>query len=859
MFARQSTLQGKPDQPPTGEDRASGTGLPSIAFLATYVPRQCGIATFTRDLAEGLRAYGRTDSRLRVIALERPGERLAYPPIVRHRLPESNRAAYRRLAATLEADGVEIVCVQHEYGIFGGPSGAHLLEFLDALTVPVVTTLHTILARPTSLQRRIIERLAERSARLVSMSERGRTILIESYRVPADRVEVIPHGVPDFPALDPALAKARIGVGDGPLILSFGLLGPHKRIGLVIDALARIGAHVPEAHYAVVGATHPEIRRRIGETYRAELVAQAARLGLEGRVHFVDRYVDDAELATWLSASDIFVTPYGNAQQVTSGTLAYALAAGTALVSTPYEHAIELLGDGRGVLVPFDDVDRLAQALGRLLTDDSGRGAIRRRARALGRTMIWPRVAERYAGLFAAVVAERCSPGEPEGVTIPPGVEIAPWLRTVADGDEPLPEVPVPRILPAAGEPLAPSDLDWLAKTLEELAKDLPAPEEVPAPARHHLDEMSDRVGIFQFAYGRRPDPTHGYCTDDIARALRVDLRHAETAAGPTVAAATRRELAFLQAAFDPVTGRFRNFRASDGHWPEGTGSEDAHGRAVQALGEAIVGSHDRGVVAAARHLFVAALPAALELEHARPWAYALLGCAAALDDPPSTPHARPTLAALAERLAVNVVRAGAADPAWPWPETPVTYDNGIVPEALVIAGVRLERPELVALGTSVLDWLLAAEAGPDGRLRPLGNHGWWPHGGHPAPWDQQPVEPASLVFAAAAALEATGEARWAQAATRAYRWFLGVNDHGVPLADPDRGACRDGLGADGANGNEGAESTLVWLLSVERIRELRQGRSESRRRSGLGQDRMYVTTSDSRAVATATLESAAP
>ncbi len=819
MFARQSTLQGKPDQPPTGEDRASGTGPPSIAFLATYVPRQCGIATFTRDLVEGLRACGRTDGLLRVIALERRGERLAYPPIVRHRLPESNRAEYRRLAATLEADGVEIVCVQHEYGIFGGPSGAHLLEFLDALTVPVVTTLHTILARPTSLQRRIVERLAERSARLVSMSERGRTILVEGYRVPADRVEVIPHGVPDFPALDPALAKARIGVGDGPLILTFGLLGPHKRIGLVIDALARIGADVPEAHYAVVGATHPEISRRIGETYRAELVAQVARLGLEGRVHFVDRYVDDAELATWLSASDIFVTPYGNAQQITSGTLAYALAAGTALVSTPYEHAIELLGDGRGVLVPFDDVDRLAQALTRLLTDDSGREAIRRRARALGRTMIWPRVAERYAGLFAAVVVERRSPGEP----------------------------------------LAPSDLDWLAKTLEELAEDLPAPEEVPAPARRHLDEMSDRVGIFQFAHGRRPDPTHGYCTDDIARALRVDLRHAATAAGPTVAAATRRELVFLQAAFDPATGRFRNFRASDGHWPEGTGSEDAHGRAVQALGEAIAGSPDRGVVAAARQLFVAALPAALELEHARPWAYALLGCAAALDDPPSAPHARPALAALAERLAVNVVRAGAADPAWPWPETPVTYDNGIVPEALVIAGVRLERPELVALGTSVLDWLLAAETGPDGRLRPVGNHGWWPRGGHPAPWDQQPVEPASLVFAAAAALEATGEARWAQAATRAYRWFLGANDHGVPLADPDRGACRDGLGADGANRNEGAESTLVWLLSVERIRELRQGRSESRRRSGLGQDRMYVTTSDSRAVATATLESAAP
>jgi glycosyltransferase involved in cell wall biosynthesis len=846
-------------RPPTGDDRAPGTGLPSLAFLATYVPRQCGIATFTRDLVEGLRAHGRTDDRLCVVALERRGERLAYPPVVRHRLPASNRAEYRRLAATLEADGVEVVCIQHEYGIFGGPSGTHVLDFLDALTVPVVTTLHTILARPTSLQRRILERLAQRSARLVAMSERGRTILVEGYRLPADRVEVIPHGAPDFPGLDPALAKARIGVGDGPLILSFGLLGPHKRIGLVLDALARIEGDVPEARYAVVGATHPEIRRRTGEAYREELAAQAARLGLEGRVHFVDRYVDDAELATWLSASDIFVTPYGNAQQITSGTLAYALAAGTAVVSTPYEYAIELLRDGRGVLVPFDDVDALARALTRLLTDEAGRVAIRHRAREHGRTMIWPRVAERYGELLVAVAAETRRPARAAVRIAIPTRETAPWLHPVADDREPPPEVPVPGLPPAPAELPAPADPDWLPEAPEELPEDLPTPEEVPAAARRHLDELSDRIGIFQFALGGRPDPAHGYCTDDVARALRVDLRHAAAAPGPTVAAATRRELAFLQAAFDPATGRFRNTRTSDGHWPERIGSEDAHGRAVQALGEAIAGSHDRGVVAAARRLFVAALPAALELGHARPWAYALLGCAAALDDPPSAPNARPALAALAERLAVAVERARAADPAWPWPETPVTYDNGIVPEALVVAGARLERPELVLLGTSVLDWLLAAETGPDGRLRPVGNRGWWPHGGRPAPWDQQPVEPASLVFAAAAALEATGEARWATAAAGAYRWFLGANDHGIALADPDRGACRDGLGADGANRNEGAESTLAWLLSVERIRELRQGRSENRRRSGLGQDRMYVTTSDSRAVATATLESAAP
>ena len=819
-------------RPPSGDESAPGTQLPSIAFLATYVPRQCGIATFTRDLVEGLQADRRTYDGLQVVAMERPGEQHAYPPVVRHRLKEDDRAEYRRLAARLEADGVDVVCTQHEYGIFGGQSGGYLLGFLDALTVPVVTTLHTILAHPTPLQRQILEQLAKRSARLVSMSERGRRILVDGYGVPADRVEVIPHGVPDFKALDPATAKALTGMGDGPLILSFGLLGPHKRLGLVIDALARIGGDVGEARYAVVGATHPDIRRRSGETYREELASQAARLGLQGRVHFVNRYVDDAELATWLSASDIFVTPYENAQQVTSGTLAYALAAGAAVISTPYEHAIELLGEGRGVLVPFDDADALAQALTRLLIDKGSREGHRRLAQALGRTMIWPRVAERYNRLFAEVVVEQGRRArEPVRMAIQRAGGVVLSLGPAADSGGPPPEVP----------------------------DALPAAEEVPAPTRRHLDELSDRVGIFQFGDGRRPDPTHGYCTDDVARLLRVDLRHAAKEAGPIIAAATRRELAFLQSAFNPATGRFRNLRPSDGRWLDWIGSEDAHGRAVQALGEAISRSHDRAIVAGARQLFIAALPAALGLSYARPSAYALLGCAAALEGQPSPPQAQPALEALADRLAAAVERARAADPAWPWPETPVTYDNGIVPEALIAAGVRLERPELVALGTSVLDWLLVAETGPEGCLRPVGNRGWWPRGGRAASWDQQPIEPASIVFAAAAALEATGNARWAKAATQAYRWFLGANDGGVALADPDRGACRDGLEAGGVNRNEGAESTLVWLLSVERIRELRQGRSENRRRSGLGQDRTYVTTLDSSAVATATLESAAP
>jgi glycosyltransferase involved in cell wall biosynthesis len=806
-----------------------------VAIVSTYVPRQCGIATFAHDLVESLVASGRVQSQ--VVAVDR-GDGLHYPPAVWRTLPVNERSAYRHIGERLAATGVQVISLQHEYGIFGGQSGAHIVELVKSSPIPIVTTLHTILARPTPLQAKILSTLAHHSARLVTMSQRGRDILVERYEVDPARIAVIPHGVPDFARLDRRSARSALGLDHGKVILSAGLLGPHKNVELVLEALARIADRVPDAVYAVVGATHPEVKRRFGEAYRDGLRRRVRSLRLDGRVRFEDRYLSDGELAAWLAASDIFVTPYRNAQQISSGTLAYALAAGSAVISTPYEHAVELIGEDRGVLVPFDDASALAEAMGRLLTDDLERERISRRARAHGRSMTWATVAGQYARLFSAVVAESAS----HRVRRPAGERLVPVPVDGADRVDGAGRVDGADRVDGAGRVGGLRRVGGL---------------ELPA-VRDHLGRLRDRVGVIQFAVGRRPDRRHGYCVDDVARALRVDLRHLALEPSASTTAAIWTDLRFLAAALDADTGRFRNLRTNAGQWPEAVGSEDAHGRAIHALGEAVL-CPDRAIAAEARSLLSCALPAVTKLRWARPLAYSILGCAAAVADPGSSQAARRVLMSALDRLEEMVARARGRNPDWPWPEDRCTYDNGVIAEALISGGATLVRQETIGLGLALLRWLFDSETAPEGWLRPIGNDGWWRPGSEPARWEQQPIEPASLASAAVAARSVTGDARWDRLAERAYGWFLGANDLGLPLADPERGACHDGLGRDGVNANEGAESTLAWLMTVERMRDLAQIRSSALQVPGRGHDSTYSITSDSRAVARATVESAAP
>jgi glycosyltransferase involved in cell wall biosynthesis len=377
----------------------------STAFVSTYPPSRCGIATFTRDLASVSGEY-------EIAALHTPGDTDLYPSEVRHRIRRNILADYLGVARKLNRSGVGVVSVQHEYGIWGGADGEFVLDFVHALTKPVVTTLHTVPQSPSARQRAILVGLVGASAASVVMSQSAARLLIRVYGTAPNRLDVVPHGVPSLPLVAPDTIKPGLGLAPGPVILSFGLLGPGKGYETVIEAMPSVIKADPTARYVVLGATHPELLRRDGEAYRTKLMRLAEALGVSANVLFVDRYVTRTELGTWLKAADIFVTPYPNRDQIVSGTLAYAMSAGKAVVSTPYPYAVEMLDAGRGRLVAEGSSKDFAEVLVELVRDADQRSQLGRRAYDFSRTMIWPEVGAQYSRIFSRVGAARTRPVE---------------------------------------------------------------------------------------------------------------------------------------------------------------------------------------------------------------------------------------------------------------------------------------------------------------------------------------------------------------------------------------------------------------------------------------------------------------
>src|SRR5688572_29848894 len=501
-----------------------------VAVLGNHLPRQCGIATFTTDLSEAIASVG-SDLDCFVLAMNDAGRQHAYPNRVRFELSDADTGAYTRAADFLNVNAVDVISVQHEYGIFGGKAGSHLLPLLRQLRMPIVTTLHTILAEPNLHQRRVMDEITAISDRLVVMTAGGADLLREVHGVPLEKIDIIPHGIPNVPF---AGSKNRLGVEGRPLILTFGLLGPDKGIEHVIDALPTILAHYPDAVYIVLGATHPHIIERHGETYRLGLEEQAKRLGVDGNVIFHNRFVSQSELSEFLAAADIYITPYLNPEQITSGTLAYALGAGKAVISTPYRYAKELLADGRGILVPWKDSSAIGTEIIGLLDDPEKRLELRRRAAAHSRAMLWPAVAHSYLRSFERARTERDQRS-----------------RTA-----------------------------FRAHTLAN------RPAELPQVNLDHVEVMTDDTGMLQHATYNVPRYDEGYCLDDNARALMLTTALEDCGADDPklVKRLASRYLAFVSHAFDRTSGRFRNFMSHSRVWREEIGSEDSHGRALWAL-----------------------------------------------------------------------------------------------------------------------------------------------------------------------------------------------------------------------------------------------------------------------------------
>jgi glycosyltransferase involved in cell wall biosynthesis len=744
--------------------------LSKIAVLGDYLPRRCGIATFTTDLCDAI-AVEAPNAALSVVATNDTREGYRYPSRVRFQIAENRLSEYRNAADFLNISNFEVVNVQHEYGIYGGPAGGLVLSLMRELRMPIVTTLHTVLKDPDRHQRRVTEEIAVLSDRLVVMSHKARGFLRDIYGVPESRIAFIPHGVADLPFVDPNFYKDLFGVEGKKVILTFGLISPNKGLEHVIRALPKVIEKHPEVVYIIPGATHPNIIRRRGEEYRFFLQGLVRTLDLSSHVIFHDRFVEAEELYSFLGSADICVTPYLDERQLTSGVLSLCVGAGKAVVSTPYWYAEELLADDRGLIVPFSDSDAVAAAITRLLDNDVETAAMRKRAYMYGREMVWQSVAKKYLDLFRQTLEER---GTVSRKVMHP------------------------------------------AHAVDTLF------EEAPAINFHHLRRLTDDTGVLQHAKYTVPDRAHGYCLDDNARALIFAVRAGrllgDDAADLSELAATY--LSFLDHALTDPPGRFHNFMGYSRQWLDEVGSEDSHGRALWGLAAAATYGLEPGFVGVATRLFNAALPATASFTSPRAVALTIVGIHEYLRRFGGDVGAQRVREQLAEWLFARFRSYGADD--WPWPEEALNYENARLSQALLLSGQWMNRGDMTEMALKSLDFLVRVQKSPEGYFQPVGYKGWYKRGGVKARFDQQPVEAQSMIEACIGAWHVTRDERWLADAGMCYEWFLGRNDLRVALYDYASGGCRDGLQADGVNQNEGAESTLAWLMAAVSMEEIK-------------------------------------
>jgi glycosyltransferase involved in cell wall biosynthesis len=738
-----------------------------VAFVGNYLPRQCGIATFTTDVAEAISAASDEISSL-VVAVTDTDEGYDYPERVRLELKQEDLSSYHRAAEFLNLSDIDVLCLQHEYGIYGGPNGSHILTLLREVRMPVVTTLHTVLETPDAMQRDVLKEIARLSDRLVVMSKRAVGYLHTIYGIPKEKVDFIPHGIPDVAFVDPNFYKDKFNVEGKTVLLTFGLLSPNKGIEHVISAMPAIVAKYPDVVYMVLGVTHPHVLRHEGERYRNSLEQLAKEQGVDDKVIFVNEFVGLNDLVEYIGAADIYVTPYMNTQQIVSGTLAYTVGAGKAVVSTPYWYAEEMLDRERGLLAAVGDPASMAEQVLYLLDNEAERHAMRKRAYLFGREMIWPRVAERYLETFDRARKER--------LYRPHNAFASQWLNNSM-------------------------------ATLPELNLE-------------HLWRMTDNTGLLQHAVYTMPNYSEGYTTDDNARALMVTVLLEEL--GQEWARDTMllgpRYLSFMWHAYNPRHGRFRNFFGYDRRWLEEIGSPDSHGRSIHALGITLGRSEQENLRGVSLRLFEAALPGALDLSGPRPWAFSILGIHEYLRRFTEDRMALQVLSTLAEKL--FKMHRGNAKTDWPWMEDAVTYCNAILPHALLVSGYRLSRPDMVETALDSLHWLIEEQRSEMGYYAPIGCQGFYHRGEEKARFDQQPVEVQCLVSACLEAWRITGEPQWLAEAEWAFGWFVGQNDLGLSVYDPISGGSHDGLHSDRLNKNQGAESTLAFLYSLLELQQ---------------------------------------
>ncbi|NOZ19956.1 MAG: glycosyltransferase [Planctomycetes bacterium] len=741
--------------------------LNTVAVIGNSLPRKCGIATFTSDLCDALEAETGETGRVLQLAMNDVPEGYRYPDRVRFELQANVPSDYHMAADFLNINQIDIAILQHEFGIYGGPAGVHILRLLRELRMPFMTTLHTVLTEPNEDQRTVMTELVEMSSRLIVMSERAKGMLMDTYKVNADQVAFIPHGIPDVPFVDPNFYKDQFGVEGRKVILTFGLLSPNKGIEVMLNAMPQIVDRYPDAVFIVLGATHPHVLRESGEEYRQGLQRIVHEHQMEEHVIFQNRFVSLEELCQYIGAADVYVTPYLNPAQITSGTLAYSLGAGKAVVSTPYWYAEELLDEGRGKIVPFHEVDALAEGVVELFENEIERHAMRKRAYQFCRSMIWKEVARSYIELGREVLAERA-------------------------------KVPHP------------------ISSLEKQAKDSI---QLPDPDLRHLRTLTDDTGILRHAIFSTADRRYGYCSVDNAQALVATQIYQNLLRDDSVIPLMHTYLAFISSSYNPDSGRFRSNMSYDRQWQDAIGDEDTHARVLWGLGVTAAATHNDAVLSMSTRLFADALPPVADFVSAQAWAFALVGIHAYLARFRGDAEARRCRDNLANRLFSHFKDHATKD--WLWCDDTVAYASGKLPHALILSGQWVPDARMTEMGLKCLTWLLSVQTGEEKQLSVVGSEGWMSKDGTRANFDQLAVEVMHLIDACSEAYLVTRDPRWIKEARRCLEWFLGRNDLRAPLYDFKTGGCGDGLTPQGPSSNQGAESTVAWLISLIKVHDL--------------------------------------
>lgn len=725
------------------------------AFIGTYPPRECGIGTFNRNLFNAIQCNPESKEHYEgfVIAMNDHDQNYSYPEEVVYTIRQNSQEDYLQAAKYINVSGADVCMLQHEFGIYGGENGVYILPLIYRLEIPLVVTLHTILKNPSFNEKAVLQEICKMANRIVVMSHKAIDFLVDIYDVPESKIEYIEHGVPDI-VFNQEETKKEFRLEHRNLLLTFGLISRNKGIETVIKALPPVIEKHPGLLYIVLGKTHPNVLRHSGEEYRIFLTKLINDLNLQRNVVLINKFVNQKELFKYLHASDIYITPYLNEAQITSGTLAYAVGVGTAVVSTPYWHATELLSDGKGILFDFNNSQALSEILIDLLDYPEKRLKLRKKAYEHGRSITWPETGAKYYSVILEVADEEVKPGRKEVI---------------------------------------PFDIMLL-----------------PPFSLAHVKRMTDDTGIIQHAKFGIPNLKEGYCLDDNARALLMSIMAINQKKSSLANDLCPVYLSYIHY-MQNSDGSFRNFLSFNRSFLDKRGSEDAFGRTIWALGYLLNNAPNDSYYQSARMIFFNALPEISKLTAIRAIAASIIGISYYLRSNPSDDGMLETLKKHTDILADLFEQNRTPD--WNWFEEELSYDNAILPLAMLHAAELILDDRVLNTAIESMNFLTDVTFS-EGYLSIIGNEKWYRKGGKKARFAQQPIDAMASVLMFHQAFLLTKEKKYLNRLFTSFMWFHGENDLRLGLYDYETEGCCDGLESYGVNRNQGAESTLAYLIS---------------------------------------------